>query len=76
MKNTLFITLTLMMFAIGNAHAYDLMGLSPSHHILYLNILDAENHTVGVTYPVKEALPIIITTICPKVTLSSLEPLP
>ena len=51
MKNKLFITLTLMMFAIGNAHAYDLMGLSPSHHILYLNILDAENHTVGVTYP-------------------------
>ena len=51
MKNKFFITLTLMMFAIGNAHAYDLMGLSPSHHILYLNILDAENHTVGVTYP-------------------------
>ena len=51
MKNKLFITLALMMFAIGNAHAYDLMGLSPSHHILYLNILDAENHTVGVTYP-------------------------
>lgn len=41
----------LAVFAIGNAQAYDLMGLSPSHHILYLNILDAENHTVGVTYP-------------------------
>ena len=51
MKNKLFITMLLAVFAIGNVHAYDLMGLSPSHHILYLNILDAENHTVGVTYP-------------------------
>ncbi len=51
MKNKLFITLVLMVFAIEEVQAYDLIGLSPSHHILYLNILDAENHTVGVTYP-------------------------
>ena len=38
MKNRLFITMVLMFFAIGKAQAYDLMGLSPSHHILYLNI--------------------------------------
>ena len=65
MKNKLFITLALMMFAIGNAHAYDLMGLRMQK--ITLSVL----HT-----PVKEALPIIITTICPKVTLSSLKPLP
>ena len=51
MKNKHFTLLFLMALAIGKAQAYDLMGLSPSHHILYLNILDAENHTVGLTYP-------------------------
>lgn len=51
MKTKSLIIILLMAMTIGNAHAYDLMGLSPSHHVLYLNILDAENHTVGVTYP-------------------------
>ena len=51
MKIRLFNLVLLMFLAIANAQAYDLMGLSPSHHILYLNILDDENHTVGVTYP-------------------------
>ena len=51
MKNKQFILLLLIATAIGNVQAFDLMGLSPSHHLLYLNILDAENHTVGVTYP-------------------------
>ena len=51
MKNRLFITMLLMVLAIGNAYSYDFMALTPSQHVLYLNILDAENHTVGVTYP-------------------------
>ena len=50
MKKQFFI-LVMMALAIGNAKAYDFMVMSPSHHLLYLNVLDAENHTVGVTYP-------------------------
>ncbi|MCR4847620.1 MAG: leucine-rich repeat protein [Bacteroidales bacterium] len=46
-----FLILVMMVFAIGNAQAYDFMAMSPSHHVLYLNILDAENHIAGVTYP-------------------------
>ena len=51
MKNKHFILLFLMALTIVKAQAYDFVALTPSHHILYLNILDAENHTVGVTYP-------------------------
>ncbi len=50
MKKQFFI-LVMMALAIGNAQAYDFMAMSPSHHVLYLNILDAENHIAGVTYP-------------------------
>lgn len=50
MKKSFFLFL-MMVFAIGNAQAYDFMAMSPSHHVLYLNILDAENHIAGVTYP-------------------------
>ena len=51
MKNKLFSLLILMIIAIGNVQAYNLMGISPSNHVLYFNILDSENHTLGVTYP-------------------------
>ncbi len=50
MKKQFFIFVMLAL-AIGNAQAYDFMAMSPSHHVLYLNILDAENHIAGVTYP-------------------------
>ena len=51
MKNKCFTLLFLMVIAIGNVQAYDFMALSPSNHVLYYNILDAENHTIAVTYP-------------------------
>lgn len=51
MKNKLFTLLFLMIIAIGNVQAYNLMGISPSNHVLYFNILDSENHTLSVTYP-------------------------
>ena len=51
MKNKFFIYLLLTITTIGNVQAYDLIGLSPSNHVLYYNILDAGNHTIGVTYP-------------------------
>lgn len=47
----LFFLFLMMVLAIGDAQAYDFMAMSPSHHVLYLNILDAENHIAGVTYP-------------------------
>jgi hypothetical protein len=51
MKNKLFTLLFLMIIAIGNVQAYNLMGISPSNHVLYFNILDSENHTLSVTFP-------------------------
>ena len=51
MKNKYLTLLLLMFITIGNVQAYNLMGYSPSHHVLYFNILDSENHTLGVTYP-------------------------
>lgn len=51
MKNKLFSLLFLMIIALGNVQAYNLTGISPSNHVLYFNILDSENHTLGVTYP-------------------------
>ena len=51
MKNKFLIFLLLTVASIGNVHAYDMMIVSPSNHVLYYNVLDSENHTLSVTYP-------------------------
>ena len=51
MKNKIFSFIFLMIIAIGNVQAYDMMSVSPSNHVLYYNVLDVENHTLSVTYP-------------------------
>ena len=61
MKKSFFLFL-MMVFAIGNAQAYDFMAMSPSHHVLYLNIVSPILITVAET--------IITIKPNPKVTLS------
>ena len=51
MKNKFLIFLLLTVTSIGNVHAYDMMSVSQSNHVLYYNVLDSENHTLSVTYP-------------------------
>ena len=48
-----FLLILMMVFAIGSAKAYDFIALAPSGQTLFCNILDQNNHLIGLTsgYP-------------------------
>ena len=48
MKKQIFF-LVMMVLAIGNAKAYDFIAYAPSGQLLYCNILDQNNHQIGLT---------------------------
>lgn len=45
----LFLSIILMALAITTANAYDFIAYAPSGQMLYFNILDQENHLIGLT---------------------------
>lgn len=49
MKKLFFLSL-MMVLALGSAKAYDFTALAPSGQILFCNILDQDNHLIGLTY--------------------------
>ena len=64
MKKLFFLSL-MMVLAIGSAKAYDFIALAPSGQTLFCNILDQENHLIGLTsgYPKPDGDLVIPETI-------------